>query len=72
MVISKVEEIILRIGCKYTESQAMEKKSFAFKLTEKKPDKGKWVPRDGVAAAGCTDKYGTWDYRYNHDTGYYC
>jgi hypothetical protein len=50
----------------------MAKKSFAFKLAEKKPEKGKWVPRDGVAAAGCTDPYGTWDYRYNHDTGYYC
>ena len=50
----------------------MAKKSFAFKLAEKKPDKGKWVPRDGVATAGCTDPHGTFDYRYGTDYGYWC
>ena len=50
----------------------MSKKSFAFKLAEKKQDKGKWIRRDGVATAGCTDPHGTWDYRYGNDYGYGC
>ena len=64
--------ITAKMDVNASECQAMEKKSFAFKLTDKKQDKGKWMPRDGVAAAGCTDPHGTFDYRYGNDYGYWC
>lgn len=34
----------------------MEKKTFAFKLADKRPSEtGKWKAREGVALASCTD-----------------
>lgn len=63
----------------------MEKKTFAFKLADKKAlgsGGGKWKARDGISLASCTDT-GTGDYRANEktfpngppcppDTGYHC
>ena len=59
----------------------MEKRTFAFKLADKKVlDDGRWKVRDGVALAGCTAAaFG--NYRNNiytngrpapTDGGYYC
>ena len=45
-----------------------EKKTFAFKLAEKKESAtGKWVARPGVSALGCTDPARTGDWRDDYD-----
>ncbi len=54
-----------------------EKKIFAFKLAEKKEQEkekaetAKWKAREGVSLAGCTDRTGGWNVRYD-DNGIYC
>jgi len=54
---------------------AMERKTFAFKLADKKPsDTGKWKAREGVALASCSDTRPPFGlYRYNvGDNGAWC
>lgn len=58
----------------------MSKKTFAFRLKTKnqKPSENnkKWQAQEGLAAAGCTDPSGWYDYRYSSsqgiDAGVYC
>lgn len=56
----------------------MEKKTFAFKLSDSRSKQGKWKARDGVSVAGCTDPEGMGMYRYpdgytgGNDDGMYC
>lgn len=53
----------------------MERKTFAFKLADKRPsDTGKWQAREGVALASCSEIIHS-NYRAikpNGDTGVYC
>lgn len=51
-----------------------DKKVFAFKLAEKKEQEQKekatkWKAREGVSAAGCTDKIGDGSYRTSKAPG---
>jgi len=54
----------------------MERKTFAFKLVDKRPnDPGKWQARDGIALASCSEitwpgNYRRWDGQ--RDSGSYC
>lgn len=53
----------------------MEKRTFAFRLADKRPTDAKWKARDGVAIAGCSDPTGQGDYRYKvttSDNGEWC
>jgi hypothetical protein len=53
----------------------MEKRTFAFRLADKRPIDAKWKARDGVAIAGCSDPTGQGDYRYKvttSDNGEWC
>ena len=53
----------------------MAKRTFAFKLAEKRPSDPKWKARDGLAIAGCSDPTGMGDYRYKvttSDNGEWC
>lgn len=55
----------------------MQKKTFAFKLSDSQSKQTKWKARDGVSVAGCTDPSGWGDYRYpartgGTDNGVYC
>ncbi len=55
----------------------MEKKTFAFKLSDQRRSDGKWRARDGVSLAGCTWVDSEEAYRastswYLNDNGYWC
>lgn len=58
----------------------MKSKTFAFRLQTKNEKQNKpkqWKAKEGVAAAGCTDPSGHYDFRYNSsrygiDGGVYC
>lgn len=52
----------------------MERKTFAFKLAEQRPEPGKWQARSGIALASCSEvqfgNYRRWDGQ--RDSGSFC
>jgi hypothetical protein len=69
------------MGMTFVESTEMEKRTFAFRLADKRENSGKWKAREGVSLAGCTE-LPNHNYRDNifwpggqpapEDGGYFC